>query len=417
MPVTRSRSKAAAAGADRQPVPKPPKSGRRGKVTLDEVVEPAVENLVPSNESRPGKLPVSAANVQPVGTVAVPSDPSPPPILVPAELPFSFEEAKQYLTKADTRFQDVFATVVCTPYQKLDRVEPFRTLCTTILGQQISWMAARSICHRFVRLYNSSMPEKPTEESMAEMKSVDAFFPSPQQVVGTDIATLRTAGLSARKAEYVQDLAAHFADGRLSTEKLLAAKDEELYTMLTSVRGIGRVTVDMFAIFSLRRSNILPVGDLGVQRGLCLWYLSLHSDKHPITVSSDKKKTPAKPKSAKKGKKIVPNEANGGMEGGDDSDNNDTGISGSGDPAGTVTNIPPPLTPPVTEILKTKPLSQPPPGLPDGLSVATLKSRLSGKKVKGALLTPSEMEELTETWKPYRSLGVYYMWSVATAEE
>ena len=97
---------------------------------------------------------------------------------------------------------------------------------------------------------------------MAEMKSVDAFFPSPQQVVGTDIATLRTAGLSARKAEYgkssllpryffcpssaewgsVQDLAAHFADGRLSTDKLVAAEDEELYAMLTSIRGIGRVS-------------------------------------------------------------------------------------------------------------------------------------------------------------------------------
>jgi DNA-3-methyladenine glycosylase II len=92
------------------------------------------------------------------------------------------------------------------------------------------------------------------------MNSSDAFFPSPQQVVGTDIATLRTAGLSARKVEYghnflsfpfhptsadgslVQDLAAHFADGRLSTEKLIAAEDEELYTMLTSIRGIGRVS-------------------------------------------------------------------------------------------------------------------------------------------------------------------------------
>ena len=93
------------------------------------------------------------------------------------------------------------------------------------------------------------------------MKSVDAFFPSPQQVANTDIATLRTAGLSARKAEYgkrplsprffclvltdwdpVQDLAAHFTDGRLSTDKLLAAEDEELYTLLTSIRGIGRVS-------------------------------------------------------------------------------------------------------------------------------------------------------------------------------
>lgn len=92
------------------------------------------------------------------------------------------------------------------------------------------------------------------------MKSPDIFFPSPQQVAATDIATLRTAGLSARKAEYggnppfclfssisadrklVKDLAVHFADGRLSTEKLLAAEDEELYTMLTSIRGIGRVS-------------------------------------------------------------------------------------------------------------------------------------------------------------------------------
>jgi len=187
--------------------------------------------------------------------------------------------------------------------------------------------------------------------------------------------------------------------------------------MLTSIRGIGRWTVDMFAIFSLRRPNILPVGDLGVQRGLCRWYLSLHSDEHPITVSSEKKKTPAKPKSAKRGKKAVANKANKEEEQAEADDDNDTGVNGSGDPAGTATNIPPPFTPSVTKILRTEPLSHPPPGLPDGLSVPTLKSRLSGKKVKGALLTPGEMEQLTEIWKPYRSLGAYYMWSVATAEE
>ena len=85
-------------------------------------------------------------------------------------------------------------------------------------------------------------------------------------------------------------------------------------------------------------------------------------------VSPQKKKTPAKPKSAKKGKKAVTNQV-------EDAD-------GSGDPAGTGDDIPPPFTPSVTKILKTKPLSQPPPNLPEGLSVAMLKSRLSGKKVK-----------------------------------
>lgn len=126
MPVTRSRSKATAAHTNQQPVPKLPRSGRSRKVTPDEVAEPVVQNQAPPKKTRPGKQTVSAANAQPSGTPAVPSDPGPPPTLVPAELSFSFEGAKQHLIKADTRFQDVFTIAVCTPYQKLDRVEPFR---------------------------------------------------------------------------------------------------------------------------------------------------------------------------------------------------------------------------------------------------------------------------------------------------
>ena len=121
-------------------------------------------------------------------------------------------------------------------------------------------------------------------------------------------------------------------------------------------------------------------GDLGIQRGLCRWYLSLHSDEHPIIVSPEKKKTPAKSKSTRKGKRPVADQIDNEAE--DDDDDRNTGARGSGDPTGTVTNIPPPFTPSVTKILKTKPLLQQPQALPDGLSVATLKSRLSGKKVK-----------------------------------
>jgi DNA-3-methyladenine glycosylase II len=91
------------------------------------VVEPAVKTQAPPKKPRTGKQPIPTENAQLVGTVlAVPDDPGPPPVLVPAELSFSFEEAKERLAAADIRFQDVFATVVCTPYQKLDRVEPFR---------------------------------------------------------------------------------------------------------------------------------------------------------------------------------------------------------------------------------------------------------------------------------------------------
>jgi DNA-3-methyladenine glycosylase II len=90
------------------------------------VVEPLVEKPTAQKRALTGKQPVSVANAQSVGTVAVPDDPGPPPVLVPAELSFSFEEAKRHLTAADPRFQDVFDAVVCNPYQKLDRVEPFR---------------------------------------------------------------------------------------------------------------------------------------------------------------------------------------------------------------------------------------------------------------------------------------------------
>jgi DNA-3-methyladenine glycosylase II len=69
----------------------------------------------------------------------------------------------------------------------------------------------------------------------------DDKFPTPSQVAQTSIPVLRSAGFSARKAEYVQDLATRFADGRLTSKKVFEADDEELYEMLTAVRGIGRV--------------------------------------------------------------------------------------------------------------------------------------------------------------------------------
>jgi DNA-3-methyladenine glycosylase II len=65
-------------------------------------------------------------------------------------------------------------------------------------GQQISWMAARAINNRFVRLYDPSYPEKSSEIS----KSAKSFFPTPEQVSKTDLVALKSVGLSGRKAEY-----------------------------------------------------------------------------------------------------------------------------------------------------------------------------------------------------------------------
>ncbi|KAF9478600.1 DNA glycosylase [Pholiota conissans] len=337
---------------------------------------------------------------------------------VPATLAFNFEEAKKHLINVDYRFEDLFSKMKCRPFEHLEQVHPFRALTTSILGQQISWLAARSITHRFIRLYDQSLPENPTDE----VRKAITFFPSPSQVAATEIAVLRTAGLSGRKAEYIQDLASRFADGRLSTEKLLKADDEELARMLIEVRGIGRWTVDMFAIFSLRRPDILPVGDLGVQRGIVRWFLSLHSPAHSYNISPEKVGGTTATKKKAKGKSI----AKDILPALADMDADDATVRESSVPPGDASvetedlpSLPPTFTPSIKKTLdKVAPSASNVVPLPSGIDVALLKSRLSGKnKIKGAFLTPPEMAALTECWVPYRSIGVYYMWSLADATE
>ncbi|KDQ57620.1 hypothetical protein JAAARDRAFT_130654 [Jaapia argillacea MUCL 33604] len=334
--------------------------------------------------------------------------------MVPAELTFSLADAKAHLIKADVRWEDIFKRMKCKPYEHLERVDPFR--CDNISqGQQISWLAARSITHRFIRLFDPSLPEKPTDNAWA---TGETFFPTAHQVSNLDIATLRTAGLSGRKAEYVLDLATRFADGRLSTQKLMEADDDELARLLIEVRGIGRWTVDMFAIFSLRRPDILPVGDLGVQRGVLRWFLALHSPTYKFGISSKKlPKMPGDDSADKNGTDTPPAVPPAAVVPPTPARNGES-QSGVATPSSslssTLTDIPsfPPLfTPSINQALHA---NTAPPPLPEGLTTSILKSRLDGKKkIKGAILTPKEMEDLTEPWRPYRSIGVYYMWSLA----
>ncbi|KAL0955964.1 hypothetical protein HGRIS_002146 [Hohenbuehelia grisea] len=339
---------------------------------------------------------------------------------VPAVLSFRFEDARQHLINADERFEDLFNKLKCKPYEHLETVHPFQALVKSILGQQISWMAARSINHKFVRLYNLEMPEKHSDLS----NDVSFPFPTAAQVAGTDLATLKTAGLSTRKAEYVQDLASRFADGRLSTQKLLNANDEELAEMLIEVRGIGRWTaVDMFAIFTLRRPDILPVGDLGVQRGVLRWFLSLHSPSHSFSISPNKVTGGESASIPAEDSPMTASQPETGLdsavaEEGERASTPDVFSVPPGNPPQTprkngrsddLPAMPPLFTPSINRTLTRMPSS---PSavtpLPSGLTVSELKSRLLGKKkIKGALLTPKEMEDLTVPWRPYRSLALF----------
>ncbi|KDR75915.1 hypothetical protein GALMADRAFT_140495 [Galerina marginata CBS 339.88] len=379
------------------------------KTTRNHKVDPTY-----ATEVKKSSKPMIDINAQASASSAISSgiaDDSEAESFVPAVLSFDFEDAKKCLIEVDQRFDDLFSKMTCKPFQQLEQVHPFRALATSILGQQISWLAARSILHRFLRLYDPSLPEKPDDE---QRKAI-TFFPTPGQVANTDIAVLRTAGLSGRKAEYVQDLAARFADGRLSTQKLLEADDEELAKMLIEVRGIGRWTVDMFAIFSLRRPDILPVGDLGVQRGLVRWFLSLHSPVHSYSLSPEKVGGTATPKPKKKGKASgekaeEPASLEGVRQDGEEADTSSV-VPATSRGTEDMPSIPPAFTPSIKKTLNKVGGTTIP--LPSGVDIPLLQGRLNGKKIKGAFLTPQEMEALTECWKPYRSLGVYYMWSLA----
>ena len=162
-----------------------------------------------------------------------------------------------HLCSVDPRMQALIAAHPCpvfTPAALAEPVDPYKSLVSGILAQQVSGAAAASIRRKFVALFNEGV-EDPAAHT----------FPTPAQVLQRDIATLRTAGLSQRKAEYVTGLAEKFVAGELSAEMLLTASWEEVLEKLTAVRGLGVWSVEMFGCFALKRMDIFSTGDLGVQ--------------------------------------------------------------------------------------------------------------------------------------------------------
>jgi DNA-3-methyladenine glycosylase II len=129
----------------------------------------------------------------------------------------------------------------------------FTTLCDSIVSQQLSSRVAEVIFARFVALYPHRRP-------------------TPQRVAKTPVPRLRTAGLSGQKARYLKELAKGFASGRIRPNRLARQSNEEIIETLTSIHGIGRWTAEMFLIFSLNRLDVLPVGDLGIQKAIQRWY-------------------------------------------------------------------------------------------------------------------------------------------------
>ena len=133
------------------------------------------------------------------------------------------------------------------------RGDAFTTLARSIVGQQISVKAAQSVWDKFARL-----PRKMTPPNVLKLKVDD----------------MREAGLSARKVEYLVDLALHFDSGAIHVDAWKAMDDEDIITELVGIRGIGRWTAEMFLIFHLMRPNVLPLDDIGLINGISRNYFS-----------------------------------------------------------------------------------------------------------------------------------------------
>jgi DNA-3-methyladenine glycosylase II len=128
----------------------------------------------------------------------------------------------------------------------------FAALVRAILYQQLAGAAAAAIHGRLITALGGEV--------------------TPERLLALPASTLRAAGLSARKAASLQDLAAKVTDGTvlLDPAALRSESDAEVVARLTTVLGIGRWTAEMFLIFQLRRLDVWPTGDLGVRKGFGL---------------------------------------------------------------------------------------------------------------------------------------------------
>jgi DNA-3-methyladenine glycosylase II len=152
-----------------------------------------------------------------------------------------------------------------SPEGLAERIDPFESLASGIISQQVSGAAARAIKGRFIDLFGPAANGTTVEGSQDDSAAVR--FPHPSQVVRMPMDKLRGAGLSQRKSEYILGLAEKFTSGELSAGLLAEAPYDEVLERLTAVRGLGRWSAEMFACFGLKRMDVFSLGDLGVQRG------------------------------------------------------------------------------------------------------------------------------------------------------
>ena len=161
-----------------------------------------------------------------------------------------YSTASQFLATLDPDWARHVAAIGPCLHQPKPAREPYEALVRAIAYQQLHARAGDAIVARLLALFP------------------DQVFPSPKQLLASDISVLRSCGFSASKIATLHGIAAATLDGRVPGYREAQAMDDQmLIERLTRLRGIGRWTVEMLLIYTLERADILPADDFGVRDG------------------------------------------------------------------------------------------------------------------------------------------------------
>jgi len=160
-----------------------------------------------------------------------------------------YARARRLLARRDPVMRDLMRRHGPCGLPSRQHSDPFKALMQAIISQQLSTKAAATIGARVMTLCGGDVP-------------------TPQAVERLSDEQLRAAGLSGQKTSYMRDLSRRVLDGSLALAEIESLGDEQVIDALTSVKGIGRWTAEMFLIFRLQRPDVLPIGDLGIVKAV-----------------------------------------------------------------------------------------------------------------------------------------------------
>jgi DNA-3-methyladenine glycosylase II len=169
--------------------------------------------------------------------------------------PEYWDEACRHLVKRDRVMRKLIPQFGEGRLQS--RGDAFTTLARSIVGQQSSVKAAQASWERVAALLDGGSQRI-----------------QPAALLAIESTQMRDAGLSARKVDYLVDLAQHFEAGSVHVRQWQQMDDEAIVDELVAIRGIGRWTAEMFLIFHLMRPNVLPLDDPGLIKGISHNYFS-----------------------------------------------------------------------------------------------------------------------------------------------